>query len=220
MSNRSAAFGYGYKYDFTKESPHSPPPNSYHFEGDFSPTRKQGFSFGESRDKMVVTGPLVNTISNKNPGPGNYNVKHSHSTVHYSLSGKLEQDNKEQLGVPGPGKYSTSFTISKDGKYFLAKHKNSCVRDFGRVLGRCHTSGNKLPGPGAYDVAAHQDISPQGRYCLSRSTNCLSRTFGSSRRGDVTLNRQTPGPGNYRIPSEFGYYGKKGSNKENREEKE
>lgn len=31
LSNRSAAFGYGYKYDFTKESPSSPPPNSYHF---------------------------------------------------------------------------------------------------------------------------------------------------------------------------------------------
>ena len=160
---------------------------------------------------MVVTGPLVCTISNKNPGPGNYNIKSMTSNIFYSLSGKIQYENKEQINVPGPGKYPTTFTISKDGKYFHAKHKNSCVRDFGKVLGRCRTAQNKIPGPGSYDVSAHQDISPKGRYCLSRSTNCLSRSFGNSHRGDVTLNRQTPGPGNYRIPSEFGYYASKRS---------
>lgn len=154
----------------------------------------------------MVTGPLVGTIHNKNPGPGKYSFSQAKTSILYSLSGKNEHEDKEQLGVPGPGQYSSSFTINKDGKYFHAKHKNSCVRDFGKVLGRCRTAENKLPGPGAYDVAAHQDISPNGKYCLSRSSNCLSRTFGSSLRGDVTLNRQTPGPGNYRIPSEFGYY--------------
>lgn len=155
---------------------------------------------------MVVTGPLVGTISNKNPGPGNYAVKDTKSTLHYSLSGKIEHPNKEQINVPGPGRYPITFTLSKDGKYFHAKHKNSCVRDFGKVLGRCQTAQNKLPGPGAYDISEHQDISPKGRYCLSSLHNCASRTFGSSQRGDMSLNRQTPGPGNYRIPSEFGYY--------------
>jgi hypothetical protein len=114
--------------------------------------------------------------------------------------------------VPGPGKYPTTFSISKDGKYFHAKYKNSCVRDFGRVLGRCQTAANKLPGPGAYDVSAYQDISPKGKYCLSSSQNCLARSFGSSQRGDVLLNKLTPGPGNYRIPSEFGYYASKKCN--------
>lgn len=155
---------------------------------------------------MMVTGPLVGTIHNKNPGPGNYSVKRSSSTVYYSLSGKIEYKNKEQISVPGPGQYPIAFSLNRDGKYFHAKYKNSCVRGFGKMLGRCQTAENKLPGPGAYDVTAHQDISPEGRYCLSSSQNCLARSFGSSQRGDVTLNRQTPGPGNYRIPSEFGYY--------------
>jgi hypothetical protein len=150
---------------------------------------------------MVVTGPLVGTISNKNPGPGNYESKTTKSNILYSLSGKIEYVDKEQINVPGPGQYPVTFTISKDGRYFHAKHKNSCVRDFGKVLGRCKTAHNCIPGPGAYDVSAYQDISPKGRYCLSRSVNCLARSFGSSQRGDVTLNRQTPGPGNYRIPS-------------------
>jgi hypothetical protein len=83
------------------------------------------------------------------------------------------------------------------------------VRDFGRVLGRCQTAANKLPGPGAYDVSAYQDISPKGKYCLSSSQNCLAKSFGSSQREDVLLNKLTPGPGNYRIPSEFGYYASK-----------
>ena len=158
---------------------------------------------------MMVTGPLVGTISNKNPGPGNYEIKNTRSTINYSLSAKIDHPNKEQINVPGPGQYPTTFTLNKDGKYFHARYKNSCVRDFGRVLGRCKTAQNKLPGPGAYNVSMHQDISPQGKYCLSSSQNCLARSFGSSQRGDVSLNRRTPGPGNYRIPSEFGYYASK-----------
>ena len=111
------------------------------------------------------------------------------------------------MNIPGPGKYSTPFTINKDGKYFHAKYKNSCVRDFGKVLGRCQTAANKLPGPGAYDVSTYQDISPKGKYCLSNSQNCLARSFGSSHRGENEHeSKKTPGPGNYRIPSEFGYY--------------
>jgi hypothetical protein len=156
---------------------------------------------------MMITGPLVATIQNKNPGPGNYELPDQRSKISYSLSGKIRLEDKEQLGVPGPGQYPSSFAITKSGKYFSAKHKNSCVRDFGRVLGRCQTAQNKLPGPGAYDVTTFQDISPKGRYCLSNSSNCLTRSFGSSQqRGDVTLNKSTPGPGNYRLPSEFGYY--------------
>jgi hypothetical protein len=70
ISTRGAGFGYGHKYDFTKESPASPPPNSYHL--DRTPDKKTGFAFGESRERMMITGPLVDTIQNKNPGPGNY----------------------------------------------------------------------------------------------------------------------------------------------------
>jgi hypothetical protein len=154
---------------------------------------------------MMVTGPLVDTIHNKNPGPGNYEIKPLRNNICYSLSSKISYESKEKLGVPGPGKYPVSFNISKNGKYFSAKHKNSCVRDFSKVLGRCQTAENKLPGPGAYDVSS-QDISPKGRYCLSNLQNCLTRSFGNSQRGDVVRNKSLPGPGNYRIPSEFGYY--------------
>ena len=137
-------------------------------------------------------------------------------------------ENKEEINRPGPGQYATPFSINKDGKYFQAKYKNSCVRNFGKSLGRSETEKklNRMPGPGAYDVCANQDISPKGRYCLSRSQNCLTRTFGASTRNQLRNGNQTPGPGNYRLPSEFGYYASKKcaekapeTNKENIEEK-
>jgi hypothetical protein len=110
------------------------------------------------------------------------------------------------MSIPGPGQYPVTFSISKDGKYFQSKHKSSCTGNFGKVLGRCQTAENKIPGPGVYDVSTFQDISPKGRYCLSRTQNCFSRAFGHSVRGEVSLNRSTPGPGNYVLPSEFGHY--------------
>jgi len=37
----------------------------------------------------MITGPLVDTILNKNPGPGNYEVPNYRSKISYSLSGKI-----------------------------------------------------------------------------------------------------------------------------------
>jgi hypothetical protein len=117
--------------------PNSPPPNSYNPIEDKQ--AKGGFSFGESREKMMLTGPLANAIQNKNPGPGNYESKNQRSKISYSLAARIKHEDKEQIAVPGPGQYSSSFSISRNGSYFLAKHKSSCVRDFGKVLGRCNT---------------------------------------------------------------------------------
>lgn len=54
--------------------PKSPPPNSYNLPTEFtSPEKvKKGFCFGKGRAEMTITGPLAETINNKNPGPGAY----------------------------------------------------------------------------------------------------------------------------------------------------
>jgi hypothetical protein len=113
------------------------------------------------------------------------------------------------MAVPGPGQYENPFTINKDGKYFHAKYKTSCVGDFGKTMGRCKTAVSFVPGPGSYDVSANQDISASGKYCLSKTSNCPSRTFSSCARKDLNDDPRTPGPGNYKLPSEFGYYASK-----------
>ncbi len=43
---------------------------------------------------MMITGPLVATIKNKNPGPGNYETPNQRSKISYSLSGKIKFEDK------------------------------------------------------------------------------------------------------------------------------
>lgn len=113
-------------------------------------------------------------------------------------------DNLKKI-IPGPGRYPVPFCINSKGKYFLAKYKNSFVRDFSKTQGRCQTTTNRVPGPGAYTTSA-VDLSPKGRYISSKMNNCLVRKFGTSERGSLADRTNTPGPGNYKLPSEFGYY--------------
>lgn len=43
---------------------------------------------------MQVTGPLVDTIHNKNPGPGTYELKSTLSPQGYSLGSRNFKDDK------------------------------------------------------------------------------------------------------------------------------
>jgi len=51
LSKRATNFGYGTKYDFTKDMPKTPPPGSYRVQSAFDRERstKKGFGFGNSR---------------------------------------------------------------------------------------------------------------------------------------------------------------------------
>lgn len=93
------------------------------------------------------------------------------------------------------------FTISKDGTYFLSKHKSSLASHFSS-LNRPEPKENKVPGPGSYDKSK-ENLSPEGKYCLSNMKNSLVRTFGTSERNRIVpqSKSKTPGPGSYRLPS-------------------
>lgn len=43
---------------------------------------------------MVVTGPLMETIRNKNPGPGTYVVEPTFNRTCFTFSGKLYREDK------------------------------------------------------------------------------------------------------------------------------
>ena len=49
-STRAAAFGYGTKYDFTKQHADTPGPNTYHTPSIFDDSKKKGISFGLGRE--------------------------------------------------------------------------------------------------------------------------------------------------------------------------
>lgn len=86
---------------------------------------------------MQCTGPLANVRTNKNPGPGTYELPSTLSKSSYSFRERTHIENDEQKKVPGPGncKISTkldpvTFTMNKTGSYFLSKFKNSCAAMF------------------------------------------------------------------------------------------
>lgn len=69
---RTTSFGFGDKYDFTRDASCSPPPNTYDLKDGFVKNIKKGFGFGKGRDQMEVTGPFLASKKNKNPGPDTY----------------------------------------------------------------------------------------------------------------------------------------------------
>jgi hypothetical protein len=60
----------------------------------FSKNAKKGFGFGEGRTEMLVTGPLMETIRNKNPGPGTYIYEPTLSRTCFTFNGKLNKEDK------------------------------------------------------------------------------------------------------------------------------
>jgi hypothetical protein len=92
------------KYLSYFRAPVSPPPNTYMINSDFSPAKKRGFGFGSSRQEMEITGPLVDTIKNKNPGPGSYHMPSALERTSYSLGKKYCKEDLWKKSIPGPGK--------------------------------------------------------------------------------------------------------------------
>lgn len=89
---------------------------------------------------MEVTGPFVSSKKNKNPGPGNYELPSMLQKTSFAFRSKLNTFDNSKRSIPGPGTYPVTFTINEKGNYFLARYKNSCVSNFGKYQGRCHTS--------------------------------------------------------------------------------
>lgn len=59
---------------------------------------------------MKVTGPLVETIRNKNPGPGSYKIPSSLEKISYSLGRRIITDDHWKKVIPGPGR-CTKFSL-------------------------------------------------------------------------------------------------------------
>jgi hypothetical protein len=207
-SSRTAAFGYGTKYDFTKEATNNPPPNAYEIPTVFKKSTKKGFSFGLSRESMAVTGGMF-VGDKKSPGPGAYDVREKNKTVlAFSFRPRPNIDPlTSPKFVPGPGTYPVLETISPKGKYYLSKFKGSGATLISPAHSRRFTELKPgYPGPGTYAPTAA--TTEDGSYFVSKFKSSLCRTFGHSMRRNASMSSfdETPGPGFYRIPSEFGYY--------------
>lgn len=89
---------------------------------------------------MAVTGGMMAGDRNS-PGPGAYNIRGiNQKNIAYTFRAKTTQGKPHNLAflahfrlellvsnkyVPGPGAYNPPGQISKDGKYFVSKFKNT-----------------------------------------------------------------------------------------------
>lgn len=210
-SARAAGFGYGSKYDFTKEKNGNPPPNNYSLPETINPkNKKNAYSFGLSREAMLVTGGQY--VGDKNsPGPGAYDTREINKKIFaYSFKGRgpaPETMTTSRL-VPGPGAYPQFSTLSPKGEYFVSKFKNSGASSFAppKSARFSQDKEGQLPGPGAYDILSK--TSPKGSYFISNFQSTQAQSFGHDSRASTSRykNVNPPGPGTYRVPSDFGHY--------------
>eukprot|EP01015_Nassula_variabilis_P014701 TRINITY_DN2218_c0_g1_i8.p1 TRINITY_DN2218_c0_g1~~TRINITY_DN2218_c0_g1_i8.p1 ORF type:complete len:257 (-),score=50.47 TRINITY_DN2218_c0_g1_i8:90-860(-) len=208
-AKRSAGFGYGSKYDFTKAAKDSPAPGTYDIKAEIDVARgkKIGKSFGASREQ--VSSSLTNPTKGK-PGPGAYDVPTALSTISFSFRPKTNdiQSMTTNLKSPGPGAYDAYQTINPKGKHFVSKFKSSGAT----TINPSHSSRfkdfdltKKNPGPGQYDQM--QTIDKNGNYFVSKFKSSMCRSFSHATRKGLGMNAaNSPGPGQYRLPSDFGYY--------------
>ena len=69
---------------------------------------------------MEVTGPFVNSIRDKNPGPGTYRCKQMLKSTTFTLRGKNYQEDHEKMKIPGPGSCKIFWLWCRSG-YFWDK---------------------------------------------------------------------------------------------------
>lgn len=213
---RTAGFGYGHKYDFTKDFvQRAPAPNAYSLKSEFSGSaeaKARGISFGLGREALK-TGGILDNKQKTAPGPGAYDLRSSLSNIAFTLRPKTVNSEaySTALKSPGPGTYPNIPSINDKGKYFNSKFKSSGASLFNPRtsdrFGPNFSKARQVPGPGHYQPKT--DITPDGNYFVSnfKSSNC--RSFSHSIRKAETAGQTshiTPGPGTYRLPSEFGYY--------------
>ena len=120
-ASRAPSFGFGSRFDFSKQSKNTPPPNSYTLPSTVE--KKSPFSFGISREqaKRSIEGHFQAdpTI----PGPGTYPYRaRVGEGLKFSFGDKtpyeLRMDNS-----PGPGAYDPNFERNK-GNYLLSTCKS------------------------------------------------------------------------------------------------
>ena len=212
---RSTTFGYGNKYDFTRDAK-SKSPVFYDFKSDFDEKHPHGptYSFGLGRGNMYRSCEKIG------PGPANYYYlkPFGSSGIKYSIKGKHERSKStSMLESPGPGAYNSVSKINANGTYIVSKHENVHPVEFSKDKSKRFNYNYEIsPGPSDYKKGSLFGKIFNSKF---RSTN------GVTMRPKFKIKDSRdcyPGPGAYGFFSEFGIYGKinKNKNKGNKENKE
>lgn len=199
-SNRTAGFGKGNKYDFTKTATKTPGPCGY--EIDRTPNPQRSFSFGLGRNMVSLNGIFPKRMyKGEAPGPGKYPIPSSKSQIGYSFRIRLNKPVTTDMRSPAPGKYDIQETINGNGRYCLSKFTNSkAPRISVTASGRFKSFESHTPAPNHYDNIC--ELNEKGSYNVSKFKNSLCRSFSQAPRNtlgiDISKRNPNPGPGEYK----------------------
>jgi hypothetical protein len=158
-NNRSTSFGYGSKYDFTKENKDKCQ-NFYDVPQTFNPNKKSEapcYTFGVGRSSFEKVYYETNKSIDMNvPGPCKYNYlkPFGHESAKYSLSFRREDKSLSYKSKePGPGDYKL-VGINSKGIYPESTFKNTVSIKFSNSKDNRfdYSSKKGIPGPDKYNI--------------------------------------------------------------------
>jgi len=189
-TNKSTSFGYGTKYDFTKENKDKSQPY-YNISKDFDPKKSMApaYSMGLGRSYFDKVYYESNKMIDKNiPGPGIYSYAKplgsdcSKFTMSYKYPDIKNSINKN----PGPGQYK-NMSMNPKGEYVLSQYGNTPGINFTDNKEKRFDYSNRhhnYPGPGQYDFKWL--ITGNGFNYVSKYKSVPCSTIIGERRPDYT----------------------------------
>lgn len=210
QDNFTTTFGYGKKFDFTKNVMRDKTHSYYDIPREFDLKRRNTpqFSFGKGRD--ICKKPELK-IESFTPGVGTYNLRKElgSDALKFSIFGR-EWDHRRispshALITPGPGHYEEVLKMNGKGRYSSSLYTNTrSIKFIGPEKGK--VINNNYPPPWAYELGTM--FNRTGLQFTSKFNSTIAKTM-SDRPKDFYLpykKSSFPGPGTYDSFSEFTGY--------------
>jgi hypothetical protein len=206
----TTTFGYGKKFDFTKNVMKDKTHSYYDIPREFEIKRRNTpqYSFGKGRDICKKPELKIETIT---PGVGSYNLRKElgSDALKFSIFGR-EWDHRRispshSLITPGPGHYEETLKMNGPGKYSSSLYTNTTTIKF---IGpeKLKSIDNKVPAPWTYNLGTM--FNTTGLQFTSKFDSTIAKTI-SNRPKDFYLpykKSSFPGPGSYDSFSDFNGY--------------
>ena len=206
----TTTFGYGKKFDFTKNVMKNKSHSYYNIPREFDLKRRNTpqYSFGKGRD--ICKKPELK-IESFTPGVGSYNLRKElgHDALKFSIFGR-EWDHRRispshALITPGPGHYDEKLIINEKGKYSSSLFNNTrTIKFIGPERGK--TIDYNYPPPWAYNLGTM--FNKTGMQFTSKFNSTIAKTMSNRPKEFYLPYKQSsfPGPGSYDSFSDFNGY--------------
>lgn len=206
----TTTFGYGKKFDFSKNVLKGKTDSYYDIPREFDLKRKNSpqYSFGKGRDLCIM--PEFK-IDKDTPGVGTYELRKDlgKDALKFSIFGR-EWDHRKispmnAFITPGPGHYEEVLKTNEKGKYSSSIFSNTRQVKF-IYPERYKVAKNNNPPPWAYNLGTM--FNRTGMQFTSKFNSTMAKTMGDRPKNFYLPDKKStfPGPGSYDSFSEFNGY--------------